>query len=177
MEKLRFFGLRKVWRYNHGPGFEHLGLGDLTYAEFINCDPWTEECPHFKLDWRAFYFEVMICFIASIIMLQSEIFSSAGYLKYVTQHNGSLDLLMQLAEVKAKATTYVKNNYKIRKILSIQRKRESILKTVDKLKDKITRWRQFTRTTLVNTRAPSTFTEQDEKAAVQDEKQQPQKTV
>lgn len=64
---------------------------------------------------------------------------------------------MQLSGLKAKAVTYSWNNYKIRKILSIQRKRESILKTVDRLKEKITRWRQFTRTTLVNTKGPSLF--------------------
>ena len=52
---------------------------------------------------------------------------------------------------------YVYNNYKIRKILNIQRKRESTLKTVERLKDKIFRWRQFTRTTMVNMRGPSTF--------------------
>jgi len=66
-----------------------------------------------------------------------------------------MDLLIQLSKLKAKSITFVYNNYKIRKILSIQRKRESILKTVEKLKDKIARWRQFTRTTLVNTRGPS----------------------
>jgi len=88
-------------------------------------------------------------------MLQSEIFESSGYLKYVTQQNGSLDLLIQMAKLKAKSVTYASNNQKIRKILSIQRKREVIMKTVDKLKDKIYRWRQFTRTTLTNKKGPS----------------------
>ena len=66
---------------------------------------------------------------------------------------------MQLSELKAKSMTYVFNNYKIRKILSVNRKRESTLKTVERLKEKITRWRQFTRTTLVNKRGPSMFEE------------------
>lgn len=35
-----------------------------------------------------------------------------------------MDLLMELSELKAKSITYVINNYKIRKILNIQRKRE-----------------------------------------------------
>jgi len=52
-----------------------------------------------------------------------------------------MDLLIQLSKLKAKSITFVHNNYKIRKILNIQRKRESILKTVEKLKDKIARWR------------------------------------
>lgn len=76
----------------------------------------------------------MNCFILAIILLQSEIFNSAGYLKYVTQQNGSMDLLIQLADSKAKSITYVFNNYKIRKILNIQRKREQTLKTVEILK-------------------------------------------
>lgn len=70
-----------------------------------------------------------------------------------------MDLLLQISELKAKSITYMYNNYKIRKILSIQRKRESTLKTVERLKDKIYRWRQFTRTTMVNQRGPSTFEE------------------
>jgi len=59
-----------------------------------------------------------------------------------------MDLLMQLAELKAKSIAFVYNNFKIRKIYSIQRKKEVILATVDKLKDKLVRWRHFTRTTL-----------------------------
>jgi hypothetical protein len=114
---------------------------------YVKCHPWdadgthNQKCPHFELDWKAFYFEGMNCFIVAIILLQSEIFSSAGYLKYVTQQNGSMDLLLQIPELKAKSITYMYNNYKIRKILSIQRKRESTLKTVERLKEKIFRWR------------------------------------
>jgi hypothetical protein len=162
---LKAFGFRKVWTYHAGdtaPGEEPPDLGEMTFRDYISCNPWTdgkhnENCPHFQLNERAFYFEVMNCFIVAMIMLQSEIFSSAGYLKYVTQQNGSMDLLIQLSELKAKSITYVWNNYKIRKILSVQRKREATLKTVEKLKEKIQRWRQFTRTTMVNTQPPSTL--------------------
>lgn len=142
-----------------------IDLDELTYEQYINCKPWDEDgtknhdCPYFKMVWKAFLFEVMNCFIVSIIMLQSEIFSSAGYLKYVTQANGSMDLLIQLSDLKAKSITYVYNNYKIRKILNLQRKREATVKTVEKLKEKIKRWRQFTRTTMVNADPPSTFVE------------------
>jgi len=62
-----------------------------------------------------------------------------------------MDLLCNLAPNKAKSITYCFNNNKIRKIISIQRKKEAILATVEKLKEKLTRWRAFTRTTLVNT--------------------------
>ena len=61
-----------------------------------------------------------------------------------------MDMLVQLADLKKKSITYVFNNRKIRKILSIQRKKEAIDGTVQRLRDKIVRWRQFTRTTLVN---------------------------
>ena len=45
-----------------------------------------------------------------------------------------MDLLVSLASLKAKSISYVYNNKKIRKIISIQRKKETILATVDKLK-------------------------------------------
>ena len=57
---------------------------------------------------------------------------------------------MQLSELKAKSVTYVFNNYKIRKIVSIQKKRETIEATVEKLREKIIRWRKFTKTTLMD---------------------------
>jgi len=77
----------------------------------------------------------------SIISLQSEIFKSPGYLKYVTQLDGSMDLLVNLAEAKRRSFTYVFNNDKIRQILSIQRRKEQIKETVEKLKEKLIRWR------------------------------------
>jgi hypothetical protein len=98
MKSLRTYGFRKIWKFN--PGFGMLGnLDDLSYRDYIECQPWkkgvyTNNCPHFSLDIRAFYFELMICFIVAIIMLQAEIFYSAGYLKYVTQQDGSMDLLI-----------------------------------------------------------------------------------
>jgi hypothetical protein len=61
-----------------------------------------------------------------------------------------MDLLMRLSEVKAKAITYVRNNFKIRKIVAIQTKKESIMKTVERVKSKLIRWRKFTRTTLAD---------------------------
>jgi hypothetical protein len=61
-----------------------------------------------------------------------------------------MDLLMKLSEYKAKAVTYVRNNFKIRKIVANQTKKESILKTVDRVKQKLIRWRKFTRTTLMD---------------------------
>jgi hypothetical protein len=69
-------------------------------------------------------------------------------MKFVTQTDGSMDLLMKLAEQKAKSIAYIFNNKKIRKIIMIQRRKENILSVVAKLKEKIVRWRKFTKTTL-----------------------------
>ena len=59
-----------------------------------------------------------------------------------------MDLLVQLAELKGKSIAYCFNNTKIRKIVSIQRHKESTNATVDKIKQKLKRWRMFTRTTM-----------------------------
>ena len=67
-----------------------------------------------------------------------------------------MDLLVQLAELKAKSLAYVFNNVKIRKIISIQRRKETIIETVKKLKEKLKRWRAFTRTTLDPTEKKAT---------------------
>jgi hypothetical protein len=93
-----------------------------------------------------------------MITLQSEIFRSAGYVKYVSQSGGSMDLLCQLSDLKAKSITYVFNNLKIRKIVSIQKRRETIDATVQKLREKIIRWRKFTRTTLLDPKTQASLT-------------------
>lgn len=112
LDGLRKYGFRKVWKFDAGKqdytnyGKKPEDLGDLTYSMFIECSMIFKEnketgflestgnCPHIILDWRAFYFSLMNCFIIAVIVLQCEIFGSAGYLKYVTQHGGSMDLLM-----------------------------------------------------------------------------------
>jgi hypothetical protein len=43
-------------------------------------------------------------------MFQAEIFRSYGYKKFVTQTDGSMDLLVKLASDKAKGITYAFNN-------------------------------------------------------------------
>ena len=58
---------------------------------------------------------------------------------------------MQLSELKGKSITFIFNNYKIRKIVSNTRKKETIMKSVEKMKTKLNRWRAFTRTTLDTT--------------------------
>lgn len=51
--------------------------------------------------------------------MQKEIFYSFGYRKFITQKNGSMDLLVKLAQEKARAMTYAFNNTKIKKIIKI----------------------------------------------------------
>jgi hypothetical protein len=58
----------------------------------------------------AFIVQTLNVIILSVIMLQSEIFDSAGYIKFITQSDGSMDLLMQLSGIKAKSITYIYNN-------------------------------------------------------------------
>lgn len=69
LNTLRHFGFRKIWHFTND-----VHLGDLTYKDWINCDPWdgqvrNQNCPHFYMESKAFYFEVMICLIAAIIIL------------------------------------------------------------------------------------------------------------
>jgi len=122
----------------------------FSYKHFI-ATIGEEKVRGLTIHWTNFGLQILNCVLITIIALQAEIFSSAGYLKYVTQSGGSMDLLVGLAPLKAKSTTYIFNNFKIRKIISIQRKKEAILATVEKLKEKLARWRAFTRTTMVNT--------------------------
>jgi len=60
-----------------------------------------------------------------------------------------MDLLVELSVLKAKSMAYVFNNHKIRKIVSIKFKKEQVMATVDSVKNKLQRWRAFTKTTLV----------------------------
>lgn len=64
------------------------------------------------------------------------------------QKDGSMDLLVELSVLKAKSNAFVFNNYKIRKIVSIKFRKEQIMATVEVIKDKLKRWRAFTKTTL-----------------------------
>ena len=61
-----------------------------------------------------------------------------------------MDLLCQLAPIKGKSKAYIFNNMKIKKILNMERNKESIMMTVRRLREKLIRWRLFTKTTLVN---------------------------
>lgn len=122
----------------------------FSYRHFLSRINATPPYPGLELQYMNLGLQILNCVIIAIITLQSEIFRSPGYVKYVKQTDGSMDLLVQLADLKAKSITYVFNNQKIRKILSIQRKKEVINQTVQKIREKLIRWRRFSKTTLVN---------------------------
>jgi hypothetical protein len=63
--------------------------------------------------------QCVTCVMISILFLQSEIFKSHGYQKYVSQTDGSMDTLVTLAGLKARSVSYVFNNEKIQKIVQI----------------------------------------------------------
>lgn len=43
---------------------------------------------------------ILTCFMIVMITFQVEIYRSNGYIKFVTQSDGSLDLLMNLSQLK-----------------------------------------------------------------------------
>ena len=109
-------GFRKIWTIK-----DHNGNVDpqLTFDKYVK-RLGTIDAVHMQIDWQNFVLQLLNCFIIAVILLQSEVFNSTGYLKFVTQSGGSMDLLMNLADTKAKAITYCQNNFKIKKIISIQ---------------------------------------------------------
>ena len=70
-----------------------------------------------SIDWTNFGLQCLNCIMICALSFQSEVFHSTGYMKFVTQTDGSMDLLMKLAEQKAKSIAYIFNNKKIRKII------------------------------------------------------------
>jgi hypothetical protein len=109
-------GLRKIWSYDPTVqsmddvfSFDHLVYRYNTGGVDTGL----------KIQPKSLMLQMLNCIIISIITLQTEIFKSPGYDKYVRQSDGSMDMLVQLADLKKKSITFVFNNRKIRKILSI----------------------------------------------------------
>ena len=140
-------GFRKIWN-NHGD--QSYDFRDLIM---------TDNYMTMRLRWEAFGFEMLNCGMICIISLQSQIFDSYGYQKFIAQKDSSMDMLMKLAETKAKSIAFVYNNYKIRQIYKIQHRKEVIMATVEKLKEKVVKWRQFTRATLDNVQMVGNYTD------------------
>jgi hypothetical protein len=79
-----------------------------------------------------------------MLCLQRGIFESYGFKKFVTQKDGSMDLLLHQAITKGKMMAQMFNNYKITKIVAAKKRRERIMATFDKLKKQLVNWRIFT---------------------------------
>ena len=84
----------------------------------------------------------------NFLSLQTEIFESFGYKKFVAQKNGTMDKLLYLSDLKAQSMAYCFNNQKIRKIIQIQRHKETVSEVVEQLKQKLKNWRNLMRKTL-----------------------------
>jgi len=139
---LREIGLKKVW---HQPKQD--AGHRFTYQELVEAGARGKFYGH-TFDVGHFVTICITCLMISLISLQTEIYNSTGYIKFVTQNDGSMDLLVKLSELKQKSLTYMFNNDKIRKIIAIQTKKSIIESTVEKLKERLRRWRQFQTTTL-----------------------------
>jgi len=96
VSSLEMYGFRKIWNNPNPDRPEHV----FDYGTYIN----EYGDPHVKrtlfLDQFNLAMQFLNCVIITTIMLQSEIFDSAGYLKFVTRSGGTMDVLIQLAEVK-----------------------------------------------------------------------------
>jgi len=133
---MEIIGFRKVWNYNNGEAFDYKAMIIANNFKGMNINE------------KNLYLQMLNCAMICVISLQTSIFASYGYKKFISQKGGSMDLLCELADMKAKSPAFVYNNAKIRKIYSIQHKKEVMNATVEKLKEKIVRWRKFTKTTL-----------------------------
>jgi len=86
----KHFGMRKIWKQP----LVHYNYEDIIKGGFYH--PFNG----MVFDDQAFNMQMAICALICLISLQSEIFSSAGYIKYVSQTDGSMDLLVKLNELK-----------------------------------------------------------------------------
>lgn len=71
----------------------------------------------YVFDGQNFAMQVLNCYMICLISFQSQIFNSYGYKKFITQKDGSMDLLVQLSMLKARSMAYIYNNNKIKKIV------------------------------------------------------------
>ena len=162
----RMFGLRKV--YTNPPGSNTHDNAAWNYQYF---EEGNGKYHGYVFDAQNFAMAVLNCYMICIISFQAQIFNSYGYQKFVTQKDGSMDLLVQLSLLKAKSMAYIYNNHKIKKIVVTQGRREQILANVAELKKKMSRWRQWTKACLdVKTEAAEKAAREERRAVLHREK-------
>jgi len=66
----------------------------------------------------------------------------------VTQKDGSMNLLLQLSVLKGKSVAYRFNNFKILKVIGIQKKKELVLTNFEELKSRMKNWRVLKKQTI-----------------------------
>jgi hypothetical protein len=126
-------GIRKVWKSKDEEHF--------TYETLIG-NP--EQFKGLEAKTHNMFIESFICIIIAMLCLQRGIFESYGFKKFVTQKDGSMDLMLHQAITKGKMMAQMFNNYKITKIVAAKKRRERIMATFDKLKKQLVNWRIFT---------------------------------
>lgn len=97
---------------------------NLSYNDYINhtCNSTLTGFAGQYLNYQNFYLQCVNCVMICILSLQSEIFSSFGYHKFVTKKDG-MEHFVKLASIKAKSVAYTYNNYKLKKIFGIQKRK------------------------------------------------------
>ena len=78
-------GFRKIWTNESTYGVE------MSYEQLINNSDTFVGLEFNKVN---FCMQLLNCMMIAVISLQTEIFESPGYIKFVTQTDGSMDLLM-----------------------------------------------------------------------------------
>jgi hypothetical protein len=87
-EDIPGIGIRKVWKR------ELEGDECFSFIYFLRTLVTDEPGGGLYFDSSVYGIQCLICIIIAIILMQSDIFSSYGYKKFVTQEDGSMDLLV-----------------------------------------------------------------------------------
>ena len=103
------FGFRKIWTHDEDLGIDK-ALSLEYFEDTMRHSVGKNETPGLEFNSFNFNMQLLNCVIIAIILLQADIFNSYGYKKFVTQTDGSLDLLIQLADLKSKSKAYIFNN-------------------------------------------------------------------
>lgn len=90
-------GLMRVWRHQKGKELGDFKTLITDHHNFVGLD----------ITWHNFFVQILNCFIIATISLQREIFTSAGYEKFVTQKGGSMDLMVKMSTTKAEIISYI----------------------------------------------------------------------
>lgn len=100
---LRGFGFKKVW---DPPILDEGHDYPFTYEGMVRASRGPRQ-NEYKFIQANFITIAITCLMIVLITLQREIYNSTGYTKFVTQFDGSMDLLVSLSELKKKSMAYI----------------------------------------------------------------------